>query len=127
MAVIVTWDNEEKSVVRYTFEAKWTWQDLFHAFDEANRLIRSQTHVVHTILDLPSEMSVPPGNVLSAVRRITTNVPPNQGKEIFVGPSAFAQRLISLTNRVYRDNYLVTSTLAEAREICKRESARSAQ
>ena len=47
MSVQVAWDNHEKTIVRYVFEGKWTWDEFYPAYNKAIEMENSVTHRGH--------------------------------------------------------------------------------
>ncbi len=59
MHIDVGWDNEEKTVVRWTFGSTWTLTEFQAAVQESKRLVQSVRHAVDLICDLDGTSHLP--------------------------------------------------------------------
>jgi hypothetical protein len=125
MGIKVTWDNEDHSAIRYDYEGKWTWNDLYEAVKECHRLLDSVNYKVDSIIDL-EHSSLLPENALSHGQSVVKMSHPNQGIMIVVGANALVRSLLDIYKRIYVKNtppVLVARTMAEARETVQRRRA----
>ena len=116
MAVRVQWDNDQRTIVRYIFEGKWTWNDFYPAYNQAIEMEKSMPHRVHAIIDMRKGIGVP-ANVLMHVKDISDKQPDNIGLSIIVTSSSFVQSLYHIGIKFYSkiDYYFrVVETLDEA-------------
>ncbi|NWF70897.1 MAG: hypothetical protein HXY40_17570 [Chloroflexi bacterium] len=100
MAVEVFWDNPQKTIVRYVFTGKWTWDEFYPAYYAAIAMEKSQPHRVHVIVDLQKGSSVP-SNVLLHIKNITDKQPDNIGLTIVVSTSKFIASLYDIGVKFY--------------------------
>ncbi len=94
MGVRVCWEDEAHTIVRYDFEGKWTWEELYPVYNEAIAMETAAPHRVDVILDMRRSQGVP-SNALSHLKNISDKQPANVGLSIFVTESRF---LVSLYN-----------------------------
>ncbi len=126
MAVHIQWDNSEKTVLRYDFEGRWTWQEFMAIFPQAKTMASTVQHTVHSIvnpLDDKSRGYLPP-NTLAQVVQLYRGAPPNIGATVIVGGSEFFRTLNRLSRRFYpriAERYQFADTLEEARSILRKE------
>lgn len=94
MPIRVYWEDAEQTIVRYDFEGRWTWDELYVAYYQAIAMENSVTHRVDIILDMRTSSFIP-ANALLHMKNFSEKQPPNVGLSIFVTTNAF---IISLYN-----------------------------
>lgn len=73
MSIQVEWDNEEKTIIRYTFSAGWTIKEFQEAYKKPREMIAiSGTTLIGIIAD-DSEDSMPPQDATLAFSRALRN------------------------------------------------------
>jgi hypothetical protein len=127
MPVRVIWDNEEKNIVRYVFEGKWTLDELYAVMKEEDQMMAAVTHRVDVIVDFQDSGAIPD--------RLLANFPkifesssashPNVGMTVIIGAAGFAEMLANIFSKVFT-RMLTAQTLEEARAIIARERANGA-
>jgi len=100
MAVRVYWEDELQTIVRYDFEGKWTWEELYPVYDQAIAMETSAPHRVDIILDMRRSLGVP-SNALSHLKNISDKQPANVGASIFVTESKFLLALYNVGCKFY--------------------------
>lgn len=93
MPVTVEWDNDEKTVIRYTFTDKWDWGDFWDSARESTRLSQTVTHTVDVIGDLTGTHIIP-ARGLQHLRTVTRIRPANRGVVYFYGANRFVYQMI---------------------------------
>jgi hypothetical protein len=93
MGITLAWDDQDKTILKAIVAAPFTWDELFTNWDSAVAMISSMSYPVHMIVVSQSN-GFPPGNVLTQLNRISTNVPLNMGLAIMVTTN----RLIAVIN-----------------------------
>jgi hypothetical protein len=101
MAVSVNWLDEKKEIVLYSFEGKWTWDDLYPVYKEAILMEKTTPHRVDVVLDMLRSTSVP-ANVLTHVKNFSDKQPDNLGLTIIVTPSSFVLTLYQAGVKFYK-------------------------
>lgn len=127
MPVQVMWDNDKKTIVRYVFEGKWTWNELYPAYNKAIEMEKSMPHRVHAILDLRKGIGVP-ANILVHLKDISDKQPANIGLSIAVTKSPFIHSLYQIAIKFYSkiDYYFrVAETLQSAYEMIAKVDAKN--
>jgi hypothetical protein len=95
MTIQVTWDNEEKTVIRHDFAGPWMWEEFWEIIGRTNRMIQEVPHRVHIIANM-REAVMPRGlGMMSNMRKATLSAPPNRGM-IVVVVNPFLKTLLSL-------------------------------
>ena len=119
MKINVTWDNEEKTVVRYDYGKGWTWNDFWAASETSNQMLATVDHTVDFLTSFVD--GTPPSlGAFGQFKRAQDTFPENGGVVIIVGGGALISGLVTTFSKVYRkfsDNLLVAKTVDEARVI----------
>ena len=101
MRIEVSWDNAEKTIIRYDYGEDWTWEDFHDANQKSNRMAASVTHIVDLIVDF-THGSPPPAGSLGRFRKAMEDAPKNRGIIVIVGGSFFINSLVAVFSRIYR-------------------------
>ncbi len=122
MGIIITWDNEEHTLLRYYFEAEWSWADLFEGWQYALDMVDGNPHQVDTIVDMTDSKTWLSYSSQS-VRQLGQFTAPDQlGLVIVVRANVFVQTLWDMYSRLFpakakQLNLRFVSTIDEARQI----------
>jgi hypothetical protein len=120
MSIKVEWDNDEKSVMRYTVEGAWTWDEFYEARDQASGLIEESPYAsIGAIIDFRAGNFMP-RNALSHFHQVSRTSNPRSGLAVMVGASGFVTALFHLMSRVYgsvEDKMRLAEDMDEARAI----------
>lgn len=119
MPVNVEWANDEQTIVLYTIEGKWTWNDFYPEYDKAITMEKAQPHRVDVVLDMRENKSVPP-NALTHIKGITDRQPDNIGLSVLVTSNMFIYKLFEIAVKFYPKvgtYFRVTDTMDKAFDI----------
>jgi hypothetical protein len=118
MGVLCTWDNAEKTVIRYDFEGWWTWKEFHAACEQAAEMRQEVSHQVDYIcitdnrftmrLRMPAHTYVPHSHTIK----------PGSGILIVIGGSATMDSIFSVAPKVYLSiavRYAFAPTVQDAR------------
>jgi hypothetical protein len=72
MGVRAVWDEQQSCIMHYYFDARWTWDDVYLAFNEAHAQIEEKAKPIGVILSGPDNMLIPP-NMLTHMRKLMGN------------------------------------------------------
>src|SRR5215207_11715106 len=100
MGIAVVWDNDEKTIIRYTYTARWTWDELYTALAEQAALQASVAHEVATLIDARNTNIVPEGFV-AQLKRVVERMPPRSGVRIIVSGNPFIKSLFLLASKLF--------------------------
>lgn len=131
MSITVVWDNPEKTVLRFIYEGRWTWDEFHPVINQGNQMTREVEHKVVSIVDMRAASDVPP-NALVHLKRVmeqAAKYPNNSGVTIFLDAEAFGKAILSMLKQVYpllasQMEFLHTDTLEDARAVATRELER---
>jgi hypothetical protein len=117
MNITVSWDNDDKTIIRYDFQGQWTWDEFHKTSKEAFAMTRSVEHRVDSISNFHKGAALPP-NALFQFRQAMTNAPKNRGMTVIVGGNTFIKtmvRVFSNLNKQLGERLKIADTLDEAR------------
>ena len=120
MTIITSWMDSEKTIARYEFVGRWTWEEMTVAIKEMYAMLDSVPHGVDIIIDLSRSPSEPPRGMLAHLRTGTMEARVNWNSGVFVGVSPFVRVLINTFRRVepgLAKRYAVANTVDEALSI----------
>jgi hypothetical protein len=128
MGISVDWDNNEKTIILWTFSDPWTWEDFRVGFDRSYLLMRSVHHTVHILADARTVTKVPSGNILSNIRMLITRYPANLGLHVAVSENVMIRALGEMVGRLVPKStghgIHTVPTLDEAYQLLERASAK---
>ena len=122
MGIKIVWDNEEKTIIRYVYDAKWTWDDFFKAKTESYNQIDTVSHKVGVIMDTPPDVAIPPG-LLTHGRSALGHTHDNTAIIVVIIQNRFVQVMISTLVKVSvlaARRVQTAKNLDEAREIIEK-------
>jgi hypothetical protein len=104
MAITVNWDDEAKTIIRTTFEGRWTLEEFWQAVQAQYALMDEINYKANFISDFSNSSMLPSGALSHARRLINTKQHPHTGPvSVVVGANRFVEGFFGLFNRVYDD------------------------
>lgn len=127
MPISVAWDNEEKTVVRFVYEGKWTWEAFYEKIDEANKLMDTVDKPCVSIIDMRQSNFLPRGaavHIRNVIRKSMSHN--NSGISVFLEANVIVEAMIEVLKKSYPDildntEWLYAKTLEEARKIAQEQ------
>ncbi len=119
MPITVEWDDEQKTVVRWTISGELSWEDYRQASQVSREMAANVKGDTYTIFDATLIGRVP-GNVLARLPSLEIDTPPNQRLSVVVSPKGFIKTAAQIFSSVY-GGLTNATTLEEAREIIARD------
>jgi hypothetical protein len=101
MTVYADWDNTEKTVMRWTFEGDWTWDEYYSVRKTTNQQISAQKHPVYLIVDMRASSALPSG-VLMHARNAVFISPDNIDLTVDVGINPVLHAFFNMFSNLYR-------------------------
>jgi hypothetical protein len=117
MPISVTWDNEDKTILRMTVVERWTWDEYFASAQQARNEISTVDHPVDIIGDMLRSGPVPLGMPIRRFRFALDMMPANFRKAAIVGGSPFTKSLMIAFMQIYKkasEKMVLTQTIDEA-------------
>jgi hypothetical protein len=129
MTVRAAWDNPQKTIMRWTFEGAWTWDEYYKLRVSTNQQIAAEQHTVDLIVDLSTSKALPSG-ILTHGKNAVSVTPKNIGITVLVGANpvlnAFYKMFSSLYGTLIRSKKLdmvMVTTLDAAYKLLKEQGA----
>lgn len=122
MPILISWENNEKTIIKTSFVGNWTWADFPIIRAQAIEMMKSVNHQVDFIGDLSETVRMPKG-AFSVGRSIINNQQKNEGNAVIIGTSPIVRVLFHTFVNTYpaiRNQYFYATSLDEAHTIIKR-------
>jgi hypothetical protein len=100
MAVRVNWHNPEKTALKLTFTAPWTWDEFEQVSRQIEAAFASVRHTVDLVVDITAAGDLPEDG-LFRLRNVYSDPTPNLGEYRFVGASREFQLQFEAVDRYY--------------------------
>ncbi len=100
MGIQVVWDDEAKTIVRYTFGGSWAWDDFFAAVQTARQMIDSVPGAVGVIMETDTERTQYPPNMLTNLRKALGSKHPRTKIIVVVAKNQFLQVMLSILTQI---------------------------
>ena len=123
MGVIVQWDNDDKTVIRYDFTGYWDWAEFREQAQTAFAMTRTVGHQVDTISNFLPGTHIPKDAFIH-FRRVMMDAPSNRGVNVIVGASQFIRALVTVFSRIYTQlgkRLILADSLEDARHILNKQ------
>jgi len=112
MGITITWDNEDRTILRLDFAGMWSWEEYDEAVDSAYIMIAQSGHKVDIITNLSRDTILPTDESLRHFQRALRQMPSNVGLTVTSGGNSFSRKVFSSFQRT-----LAAGSLGEARAI----------
>jgi len=119
MSVTYRWDNEEKSIMLFSFEEPWTWDEYYNMKPISDKIIAEVGHPVAAIIEIPQNLHLG-SNALGHSRTIDRTKPDNLWVMVIVTQSTLVRAFLGLADRLssqFRDGFVQATSLEQARQI----------
>jgi hypothetical protein len=130
MPITVTWDNPEQTIIRLTFEGRWTWDEHRATANHISDLLRDVNAPVDLIVDFHS-CHVPDNAIRYTESGTAFFWHPQARLTVLVGVQGFIRTLLMLFIQTYPQwahQFLFAGTIEHAYEVLARQQmARAAE
>ena len=108
MSIQVEWDNEQHTVVLYTFIGNWTWDELYASLDRGEEMAKDNPARVSAILDVRQGPSIPGGSffsktLLDQAQTLFNRAQADRGQIAVVGASPIMRSMFSVASNLFAD------------------------
>jgi hypothetical protein len=127
MPISVSWDDvkvngQEKSILRWTFDGRWTWSELVQLAAHSRNMVASVApqKVDVIVVSGPKGYTLPSGNAIAEVLRAIDMRASNLSRIVVVTtPGIFAAliRTLIMTTRISSRLMITVSSLEEAYQL----------
>jgi hypothetical protein len=117
--VRVAWADSEKTILRYDFNERWTWKDIYNAKNIGDAMIETVTHPVGVLFVMPANAALP-DNAISNVRTLIKAAHTRTYVSIVVSSSVYVKTIYNVLRQVYKPltaSFLHTDTLEKAHKL----------
>jgi hypothetical protein len=117
MGIQVVWDNPEKTIIRQTFDAIWTWSDFYAAKYRVDSMMNGVGQPVGLIFEMPPDVLMPP-NVLSHGKNYIDTRHPSLYMIVISGTNIILESLFTIFRKIYpstAERIEMVATIEEAR------------
>ncbi len=94
MTITVTWDNDEKTIIRMGFETTMSWEEYDAGIVQIAEMARTVDQSVFILIDAPNTAMPRGGNAFQHLRHALDVVPPNVKFFIGYANNLFSQAVI---------------------------------
>jgi len=123
MPITVTWDNPEQTVIRQTFEGRWTWDEHCATANQISELLRDVNAPVDLIVDFQS-CHVPDNAIRYTESGNAFFWHPQTRLTVLVGVQGFIRTLLMLFIQIYpqrANQFLFAGTVEHAYDVLARQ------
>lgn len=99
MSFVGQWDNEEKTIYRYTLRERWTLDEFLKESERGLNQLRGVNHPVHVLILIEGKLHLPPG-LLRALMNMQQAIAENRALIVLVGLDHIIGTLINLLRSV---------------------------
>ena len=100
MTIKVEWDNEEQTIIRWTFPEEWTWDDYYSALHISRQLCGQVTYMVDVIVDMQANQSIP-NHVFTHAKNAVQTSSLNVGVIVVIGVHPLLRSAYNTFKRLY--------------------------
>ena len=129
MGIQVVWDNDEKTIIRYVFDVRWTWDDFYAARTDAYNLIDTVQHKIGVIFDAPPNVTLPP-NMITHSRSAISKTHENTHVVVVVVGNTYVRAMLTMVRKLSKkaaEKLELAPTLDEARALVRERLAENPQ
>lgn len=121
MPITIEWDDSEKTIIRYTYQGKWTWEENDQISAQSVAFAKEVDHPLDVIIDFRNSHLLPE-RALSRFRDYLTPSDKTMSFQtaVLVFQSEFLARMLEIFSRLYsgvRGKIHSATSVEEAREI----------
>lgn len=99
MSIQVSWGNAEQTIILYTINGRWTWEQFYDAISQGRTMMESVAHPrVDFIVDM-TRGKLLPGNALPQFARMSNNHHSKSGRMVIVGATGFIHALLNILGK----------------------------
>ena len=110
MSITVTWDNTERTIIRWTFPENWTWEDAQGAVSVEAQMANQVEHIVYAIGDLLPTRVIPPG-AMRSVKHIMASRHLRIGLTVLITDSYYVTTMVNMIRATVHRQFMEQSRL----------------
>ncbi len=122
MGVSVAWHNQDQTLIRYTFEGKWVWDEFYPCWEWVRQAMASVDHKIAVIIDMSATHHIPPNSMVHLRAVVLRNNPNYAGMTVLIGTGSIGPSISAILyklNPALREKYQVmfADTLGDAERL----------
>lgn len=133
MDVTLSWENHEKTILRYHVKQGWNWEDLCALLDRNARLSADNGYAIDMMIDVSDTAPIPSDalfglNAMESARQFAHHVETFGYNIVIVGAARMVQAMYTrfhITQSTSAPLVQFTATLHEAHTLLNRQRLRS--
>jgi len=123
MAVTLSWDDAEHTILRYDFTGRWTWDEFHDVLVQVVKILDQAPAEIDIIADLSQSAGIPL-NLLPNIKRVAEMAHPHAGLTVYVGTSGLLRAFGEMFSKIYpaaaaKYKFDFARTLDDARQIIR--------
>jgi hypothetical protein len=130
MGIVVSWDNNDKTIIQVSFEDDgWNWEDFYDIDRQVQAMLAEVNHSVSYLADVKQLNLLPKGLSLLRARKVLHLRNPRSDITVIAGASPFIRRTVELIFKIYggtNQRTFFVSTMADGRALIARRTAKEA-
>ncbi len=99
MSIQLTWDNPQRTVLRWIFSERWSWGDIPAHFVDLDQALASVDHDVDYIIDFSAAQAVPSFSPMQRYQSERSGSA--SGLMIAVGDATYAHTILQMARHLY--------------------------
>ena len=127
MGISVDWDNAEKTIMRFVYEGKWTWEAFYETIERANQMMDTVERPVVSIIDMRKSSFLPYGaaiHIRNVIRKSQSHN--NSDISVFLQADVIVKAMINVLQKSYPDilentSWIYAKTLEEAQTLAQEQ------
>ncbi len=126
MPISVRWENNEKTIVRWEFDGRWTWNDYYDALEQSDRLLDSIQRSADLLVNMQQTNFI--ANGYPAQFRRVSRFHPKAGIAVLVITNAFIETMLRMMMRFQPQSahrIIIARSLEKAQSILQEHQQRS--
>jgi hypothetical protein len=100
MPLHISWDNDEKTIIRCEGEGKWTWDDYHDALNQVMDMAKTVSNRVDLIIVQKPGSITPRGSGQPHYERALKIRPDNFGMNVVITQSTLARTMVDIWSKV---------------------------
>lgn len=119
MSIVVTWNNDEQTVLRYKFNGQWEWDEYLACLSQGRDMMLPLMHYVCILNDFTESAFLPQG-VITKVLNVMQSRPENTGIGIFLTTNTTIEGFYQTLKNLYpplETQYRLAKSEADAHNI----------
>ncbi len=120
MSITVTWDDEQRTRLRYDFRERWNLLTFKRALAKGRALTNSVHTRVDIILDMSQSAARSPDSLTDSLHEILPFIPANSGGVVIATGNAPVHGVIAALSRIYKradHTVFMVGSLQQARHL----------